>query len=181
MATALPLSSCTRRVTGAILALVSLTGALAGCAPAETTQTVPVTTASTAATASPAGTRLLLRYDGQVATATLAATAVARRFAAMLPPTLHLSGPMGQAKSAPLPRSRSLDVTGADRTFRTVAGELSYWSPSAKIAVVYNDLGQRVPEPGLVRLGVVDGGLADLAAAGNDLTVLIDVAAPARP
>jgi len=178
MATALLLSSCTRRVASAVLALVSLTGAVAACAPTQTTRTMPVTTASSA---SPASTRLLLRYDGHVATASLDDTPVARRFAAMLPLTLHLSDPMGQAKSGPLPRSRSLDVTGADRTFRTVAGELSYWSPSAKIAVVYNDLGQRVPGPGLVRLGVVDAGLAELAAAGNDVTVRIDVAAPARP
>jgi hypothetical protein len=178
MATALPLSSCIRRVAGAVLALVSLTGAVAGCAPNQITRTVPVTTASTA---SPASTRLLLRYDGHVATATLDDTAVARRFAAMLPLTLHLSDPMGQAKSGPLPRSRFLDVTGADRTFRTVAGELSYWSPSSQVAIVHSDLGQRVPQPGLVRLGVVRAGLADIAAAGHDLTMRIEMAAPARP
>jgi|SRR5215211_2781593 len=95
----------------------------------------------------------------------------------MLPLTLDLSDPMGQAKSGPLPNSRSLDVTGADRAFRTLAGELAYWSPSSKVAIVHSDLGQRVPDPGLVRLGVIDAGLADVAAAGNDVTVRIEVAA----
>ena len=133
---------------------------------------------TTASTASPASTRLLLRYDGHVTTATLDDIPVARRFAAMLPLTLHLSDPMGRSESAPA-ALRSLDVTGADRTFRTVPGELSYWSPSSQVAIVHSDLGQRVPGPGLVRLGVVDAGLAGLAAAGNAVTVRIDLAAPA--
>ena len=35
------------------------------------------------------------------------------------------------------------------------------------MAVFYDDLGQTVPPPGLVRLGAVDGGLDAIAAAGN--------------
>ena len=83
---------------------------------------------------------------------------------------------MGQAKSGPLPLSGSLDVTDADRTFRTTAGQLAYWPPSATVAVVHDDLGQRVPAPGLVRLGVIDSGLSDLAAAGGHVTVRIELA-----
>jgi hypothetical protein len=182
MAPALTLSSRPRRVAGSGLALVSLAAAVAGCTLGQTNRTGPVSlppaavaSASTPSTGSIASTRLVLRFDGHVATAILDDTIVARRFAAMLPLTLDLSDPMGQAKSGSLPRARSLDVTGADRTFRTAAGELSYWSPSSKVAVVYNDLGQHVPDPGLVRLGVIDAGLADLAAAGNDVTVRIEV------
>jgi hypothetical protein len=40
----------------------------------------------------------------------------------------------------------------------------------------YDDLGQTVPDPGLVRLGVVDAGLDNLANAGRQFTVRIDQA-----
>jgi hypothetical protein len=160
-----------------------LAAAVAGCALTQSTRTGPVAlppsaaaSASTAPVGSVASTRLVLRFDGHVATAILDDTPVAQRFAAMLPLTLDLSDSMGQAKSGPLPNSRSLDVTGADRTFRTLVGELSYWSPSSRVAIAHSDLGQRVPVPGLVRLGVINAGLADLAAAGNDVTVRIEVA-----
>jgi hypothetical protein len=188
MPPALSLSSCTGRVAGAVLALVSLAAAVAGCALTQTARTGPVTlppaaaaTSSVTSTRPAASTRLVLRFDGHVATATLDDTPVARRFAAMLPLALDLSDPLGQAKSGSLPYSRSLDVTGADRTFRTSAGELSYWSPSSKVAVVYNDLGQHVPDPGLVRLGMIDAGLADIAAAGNHVTVRIEVGLRSGP
>jgi len=179
MAPAPFLSSCARRVAGAFLALVSLAGAT-GCALTQSTRTDAVALPpATASSASAASTRLVLRFDGHVATAILDDTPVARRFAAMLPMTLDLSDPLGQAKSGPLPNFRSLDVTGAGRTSRTLAGGLSYWSPSSKVVIVYNDLGQRVPAPGLVRLGVIDTGLQHIAAAGNDVTVQIDVASRA--
>ncbi|MGW5157944.1 hypothetical protein ACWEPN_20915 [Nonomuraea wenchangensis] len=45
------------------------------------------------------------------------------------------------------------------------------------IAVYYDDLGQTVPDPGLVRLGVVVAGLDDLSRAGSRLTVRIERAA----
>jgi hypothetical protein len=137
--------------------------------------------AATTSHASDAATRVVLRFDGRVATASLDDTPVARQFAAMLPLTLHLSDPMGQAKSGPLPGSRSLDVTGADRNFRTTVGELAYWSPGSTVAVVYDDLGQRLPEPGLVRLGVIDSGLDELADAGNSFTVRIGLATGSGP
>ena len=56
-------------------------------------------------------------------------------------------------------------------------GDLAYWSPSATVSIVYDDLGQTVPEPGLVRLGVIDTGLSEIADADNDVTVRIDLAA----
>jgi hypothetical protein len=44
------------------------------------------------------------------------------------------------------------------------------------IAVYYDELGQAVPDPGLVRLGVVDAGLDSLADAGRQFTAWIDQA-----
>jgi hypothetical protein len=42
-----------------------------------------------------------------------------------------------------------------------------YWPDGGYFAVFYDDLGQQVPPPGLVRLGVVDGGLDAIASAGT--------------
>jgi hypothetical protein len=92
---------------------------------------------------------------------TLDDTQAARAFAAMLPLRMSLDDPMGQAKSGQLP-SR-IDVTGAARVFDPKVGELYYWAPSHTIAVFYDDLGQSVPPPGLVRLGVVDSGLSAIS------------------
>jgi hypothetical protein len=55
-------------------------------------------------------------------------------------------------------------------------GSASWRTGNSTVAVVYDDLGQRVPKPGLVRLGVIDTGLAEVAAAGNALTVRVDLA-----
>jgi hypothetical protein len=168
-------ASNSRRVAGAVLTLASLAAVVAGCALAQTPRTGPEpATRAAASTTASGSTRLMLRFEGHVATAILDDTAAARQLTGMLPLTLHLSDPMGQAKSGRLPASASLDVTEADRTFRTGVGELVYWSPSSTVAVIYDDLGHRVPGPGLVRLGVIDTGLADIAA-GDDLTVRIDL------
>ncbi|GAA3263170.1 hypothetical protein GCM10020216_105630 [Nonomuraea helvata] len=56
-------------------------------------------------------------------------------------------------------------------------GDIYFWSPSGVIAIYYDDLGQAVPDPGLIRLGVVKAGLESLADAGDQVTVRIDPAA----
>lgn len=111
---------------------------------------------------------------GGLATVTLAKTRAAQAFAAMLPLRLSLGDPMGQAKSGHLPSA--IDVTGADPVFDPEAGELYYWPPSNTIAIFYEDLGQSVPPPGLVRLGTVDSGLAAISAAGNEFVLRVEPA-----
>jgi hypothetical protein len=106
------------------------------------------------------------------ATATLEDTAVARQFAAALPVHLTLRDPMGQAKSGRLPTL--LPVGSAERTIDPEVGGLYYWPPSGDIAIVYDDLGQTVPAPGLVRLGAVTSGLRTIAAAGNRFDVSVE-------
>jgi hypothetical protein len=161
--------------------VVAFATVVTGCASAHMADTAgpgPVTASSVSDAATPdPSRRLVLRFDDHVATGILDDTPAAREFAAMLPLTLHLSDPMGQAKSGPLPRFRSLDVAGANRTHKARVGELAYWSPSSTFAIVYDDLGQTVPPPGLVRLGVIDNGLPEVADAGNGFTVHIDLTA----
>jgi hypothetical protein len=89
----------------------------------------------------------------------------------MLPVSVDMDDPFGQAKTGPLPRA--LEVEDATRSRRYAAGDLSYWSPSGKLAIVYDALGQSVPPPGLVRLGTVEVGLNAIASAGNRFTMTI--------
>lgn len=95
----------------------------------------------------------------------------------MLPLRVKLGDPMGQAKSGKLP-SR-IDVTGSARVFNPTVGELYYWAPSHTIAIFYDDLGQSIPAPGLVRLGVVGSGLSAIGTERNSFPVRIDPAAGA--
>jgi hypothetical protein len=115
--------------------------------------------------------RIELVAGDEIATATLDDTPEARAFAAMLPITVDMEDPFGQAKTGQLPRALPLDDPKRSRSY--AAGDLSYWSPSRKIAVVYDVLGRSVPPPGLVRLGTVQTGLQAIASAGNDFTMTI--------
>ena len=81
---------------------------------------------------------------------------------------------MGQAKSGRLPSP--IDIAGADRVTDPAVGEMYYWPDSATIAIFYDDLGQSVPPPGMVRLGTVDGGVEMIADAGNRVRVRMDLA-----
>jgi len=44
------------------------------------------------------------------------------------------------------------------------------------LPLFYDDLGQSIPDPGLVRLGVLDSGLDAIDSAGNRFTVQLDLA-----
>jgi hypothetical protein len=120
-----------------------------------------------------AGTRVRIELvaGDHTATAILDDTPQARAFAAMLPVTVEMKDPFGQAKTGQLPRA--LAVTGAEPSRSYAAGDLAYWSPSNSVAVVYDALGRSVPPPGLVHLGTVQTGLRDIASAGNDFPMTI--------
>jgi hypothetical protein len=93
----------------------------------------------------------------------------AREFAAMLPLQLKLRDPMGQAKSGPLPRP--IDAAGDETVFDPAVGEIYYSVNSSTFAIFYDDLGQSIPDPGLIRLGTVDTTTDRIAEAGNRVTV----------
>jgi hypothetical protein len=84
----------------------------------------------------------------------------ARQFAAMLPLRLTLRDGMGQAKIARLPAP--IDVIGASHVTKPETATIYYWPPSAAIGIYYDDIGQSLPAPGMVRLGTVESGLDDL-------------------
>ncbi|HEX6756996.1 MAG TPA: cyclophilin-like fold protein [Propionibacteriaceae bacterium] len=171
---------------GALLVAATLAVMLAGCSLSGpgigSDQTLPAaSTAPTVLTSprAPTGSvRIVLRLSNGLATATLDDTPAAREFAAMLPLQLKLHDPMGQAKSGPLPRP--IDATGLERVFHPAVGEIYYSAPSSTFAIFYDDLGQSIPDPGLVRLGVLDSGLDAIDSAGNRFTVQIDLASHTR-
>jgi hypothetical protein len=117
--------------------------------------------------------RIVLRFGDESAAATLADTPAAREFAGMLPLEINMHDPMGQAKSGHLPRP--IDVSGVEPVFDPAVGEIYYSAPSGTFAIFYDDLGQSIPNPGLVRLGSVDTGIDRIAEAGNRFAVRIDL------
>src|SRR5512133_3857969 len=124
--------------------------------------------------ASTGALRVVLRLSNGLATATLDDTPGAREFAAMLPLQLELHDPMGQAKSGPLPRR--IDSAGGVPVFDPAVGEIYYSAPSNTFAIFYDDLGQSIPDPGLVWLGTVNSSTDRIAEAGNRVTVQIYLA-----
>jgi hypothetical protein len=163
-----------RRVAGAALVAASLVGVLAGCSLAS--PAAGLDSPSMPATPTPPSVdavRVVLWFGNESAAATLANTPAAREFAAMLPLDLDLRDPMGQAKSGPLPRP--LDVGGVEPVFDPAVGQIYYSTHSSTFAVFYDDLGQSVPAPGLVRLGAVDTGMDLIAEAGNRVPVRINL------
>ncbi|SNT63902.1 hypothetical protein SAMN05421812_11621 [Asanoa hainanensis] len=148
-------------------AVIALTLVLAGC----TTDGAPADVTPRAAGAA----RVALEFGDAIAIATLTDTPEARQFAAMLPTTVDLRDVWGQAKSGRLPRT--ITVEDGRPIHDPVPGEIYFWPSTEVIAIYYDDLGQRVPDPGLVHLGTVNTGLADLAEAGSTVTVRIEIGA----
>jgi hypothetical protein len=147
--------------------------AAAGCGAVDDDSLAGPSAASSTTAGAATGPRMVLRFDHAVVPATLADTAAGREFAGSLPLTLELRDPMGQAKSGPLPAR--IDATGSDRVYDPDAGGIYYVPGNQTLAVFYDDLGQSVPAPGLVRLGAVEGDLASIAGAGNRVRVRVDL------
>jgi hypothetical protein len=163
-----------RGQTVAVLATASLVAVLAGCSTESPTASSNTTAPSPSMVVSPpsastGSVRIVLRFGDEFATATLSDTPAAREFAAMLPLQLNLRDPMGQAKSGPLPRP--IDAAGGEPVFDPAVGEIYYSANSSTFAIFYEDLGQSIPDPGLIRLGTVDTTTDRIAEAGNRLTV----------
>ncbi|WP_433519911.1 cyclophilin-like fold protein [Nonomuraea sp. CA-143628] len=118
---------------------------------------------------------VVLRFGDHAVAATLTDTPPSRQFTAMLPMTVRLTDAWGQAKAGRLPRA--LTAEGGTPVHVPAPGGIYFWPPSGVIAIYYDDLGQAVPDPGLIRLGAVEAGLDRLADAGDRVTVRIESAA----
>jgi hypothetical protein len=157
----------------AAVLIATVTGCSTGSGTANTTVgAVRASSSPSAAVSVTSGLPVVLRFGDHAVAATLAGTAAATELAAMLPLRLTLSDAWRQAKTARLPQP--VGVEGTEPTLRPVPGGIYYWPDTATFAVYYDDLGQSVPPPGLIRLGTVDAGLDDIAGAGRQVTVHID-------
>lgn len=163
-----------RRLASSAAAVALVAMAATGCAGSSVANPAPVDSSATAGAAAAPGRRIVLRFDQAVVPATLSDTAAGREFATLLPVTLELRDPMGQAKSGtlPVPLAATDDAPVTDPE----AGGFYYVPGRDMVAVFYDDLGQTVPSPGLTLLGSVDGDLTEIAAAGNRVRVRIDLA-----
>ncbi|HEY6741062.1 MAG TPA: cyclophilin-like fold protein [Lapillicoccus sp.] len=157
-------------VAAAVVAVV--TGCSAGGGIANTVAADPASSSPSAALSVPSSLPVVLRFGDHAVVATLAGTTAATELAAMLPLRVTLTDAWRQAKSGRLPHP--VAVENVARTLRPVAGGIYYWPDTTAIAVYYDDLGQSVPPPGLIRLGTVDTGLDEIGAAGRQVTVHID-------
>lgn len=128
-------------------------------------------TPSAAAAVSEPWIRVDLHVDDRVVPVTLTDTPAARSLATMLPLRLDLRDTWGQAKAGRLPQPLSPD--GTERITRPVPGGVYYSADASMLAVFYDDLGQSVPAPGLIRLGSIDAGLDRIATIGRHGTVRI--------
>ena len=172
-----------RGQAAAVLATASLVAVLAGCSTDSPAAGSNTTTPFPSAVVSPppastGSVPIVPRFGDEFATATLSDTPAAREFAAMLPLQLKLQDPMGQAKSGPLPRA--IEASGSEPVFDPAVGEIYYSPNSSTFAIFYEDLGQSIPDPGLIRLGTVDTTTDGIAEAGNRFTVQIYLADDVR-
>ncbi|WP_118135899.1 cyclophilin-like fold protein [Oceanicella sp. SM1341] len=115
-------------------------------------------------------TSITLTVGGETARATLADSAAARDFAALLPLELTLSDYHGIEKVADLPRR--LDTSGAPRSHRPVTGEITYYAPWGNLAIFRKPFSDSA---GLVLLGALEGPAAALLAEGR-FPVRIEIA-----
>ena len=156
----------------AVVAAVVAAGCSTGGDAADTGGAGLASSSPSVAVSVTSGLPVVLRFGDHAVAATLADTAAATELAAMLPLRVTLSDAWRQAKSGRLPHP--VRVQGTERTLRPVPGGIYYWPDTAALAVYYDDLGQSVPPPGLIRVGAIDAGLDEIAAAGRQVTVQID-------
>lgn len=124
----------------------------------------PAPSVSQSASDTTGTTQIVLRLSNGTATATLTDTAGAavRCTATGAADPARPDGP-GEARAPPT----AIAVGKAERTTDPEVAGPYYWPPRGDVAVVYDDLDQTVPPPGLVQLGTVTSGLPTIAAAGN--------------
>ncbi len=121
---------------------------------------------------------MVLRFDDRALGITLTDTPTARELAARLPARLRLRDAWGQAKTGRL--SYPLTLDGVARARDPRPGGVYNWPDTAALAIYYDDLGQSVPPPGLIRLGTVRAGLAALADGGAQLDARVSLTAEFR-
>lgn len=156
---------------------IAATAVITACSDApETTTPPPPARASQPATTQPGQEetfmQIRLRIGTSETTARLYDNPTARDFALLLPVTLTIHDLGGREKAGTLPRQLA-DGQGQSG-YR--AGQLGYWAPSHDLAIYYREDGFRIPAPGIVMIGEIEGGLDAITAANAGTTLTITAA-----
>lgn len=107
--------------------------------------------------------KLRLTIGARSLTATLLDSDASRDFASLLPLTLTLNDLFGREKYGHLPRP----LSGAGRRAHTYeVGQIVYWAPGPDVAIFYRQDHQRIPEPGIIVLGIIEAGVEALDVSG---------------
>jgi hypothetical protein len=118
------------------------------------------------------GEKIRIHQGDRAVTATLNDSAAARDFVAMLPLTLHMHDWLSREKVAAVPGPIS---EASEGTPNYNVGDLGYWRPSNHFVIYYANDGTKLPPPGIVLLGKIDGAAAIFDAPG-DLDVTVECA-----
>jgi hypothetical protein len=118
-------------------------------------------------------TRVRITAAGKSIVATLANSEAARDFASLLPLRLTMNDLFRREKFAPLPRAIS---EAGKRTNDYAVGTIGYWPPGPDVAIFYRQDGERIPNPGLIVLGMVKTGIEALDVPGELRRSRIEVA-----
>jgi hypothetical protein len=149
-----------------LLLLVASCGTESGARPDQTGNADNAGTGPSPTTGGTA-TRIELAAGAGVVRGQLEDTRAGRDFAAMLPLTLTVSDFHATEKISHLPRPVTTDGAPAGTT--PAPGDISFYTPWGNLALFYRDFGY---SPGLVRLGRLDPGGAELLAALDNGTTI---------
>ncbi|WP_197976522.1 cyclophilin-like fold protein [Sphingomonas sp. CFBP 13720] len=107
--------------------------------------------------------KITLTIGKTTLSATLFENPTARDFATTLPFEADMRDLFWQEKAGRT--ARALSTSGpAQRDFEV--GDIGYWSPSTDVAIYYRD-GDKLPSPGIIMIGKVDGDISVLRISGK--------------
>ncbi|MEP9324901.1 cyclophilin-like fold protein [Paraburkholderia phymatum] len=111
-----------------------------------------------------------MRVSGKELRGTLGDNPTAHEFASLLPIHVVMSDLFGREKAGSLPRAISV---GGPRSSSYEVGDIGYWSPGHDLAIYYRQDGDRIPSPGIIKVGRLDSGIEAFVVTGS-LDVIIE-------
>lgn len=107
--------------------------------------------------------KIKLTLKDQTRAAKLIDSRSARDFLSLLPLTLTMNDLFQREKFAHLPRALS---TKGKHTHSYALCDIASWPPGPDIAIFYHHDGERIPDPGIIVIGKIAGGLHAIGTAG---------------
>jgi hypothetical protein len=109
-------------------------------------------------------TKIRLKVEDRVITATLIDSRTTQDFISLLPLTLTMNDLFRREKFGHLPRAISKE---GKRTHTYEVGDIAYWPPGPDVAIFYRHDGQEIPDPGIIVIGKIDSGVETFNVPGS--------------